>query len=73
MPGKALVILKDALQCKLVHACNDSSLNLPAIALEAAERVIFYQKMNSPLANLADLSDDRKERVKTFFEAGKDV
>lgn len=42
MPGKALIILKDALQTKLVQACNDSSLNLPAIALEASERAIFY-------------------------------
>lgn len=41
MPGKALVILKDALQGKLVHACNESGHNLAAIALEAAERAIF--------------------------------
>lgn len=42
MPGKALVILQDALQTKLIHSCNDTtSMNLSAIALEAAERAIF--------------------------------
>ena len=41
MPGKALVILRDALQGKLVSANSDSSINLPAIAMESAERVLF--------------------------------
>ena len=71
MPGKALVLLKDALQSKLVSACNDSSLNLPAIALEATERAIFYQKMHAGASLVPALPEDRKERIRAFFEAGK--
>ena len=69
MPGKALVILKDALSDKLVSVCNDSSLNLPSIALEAAERAIYYQKIRG----VDNLPDGRKERIRAFFEAGKGV
>jgi len=67
-PGKALVILQDALQSKLVHACDDSSLNLTAIALEAAERAIFNQKIK-PQIQLPQLPESRKERVKLLFTA----
>lgn len=69
MPGKALVILRDALQTKLVNECNDSSFNLFAIALEAAERAIFNQKIKPLQANkeLTTLPDERKERIMIFF------
>jgi len=71
MPGKALVILRDALQTKLVNECNDSSFNLFAIALEAAERAIFNQKIKPLQANkeITTLPDERKERIMIFFGA----
>ena len=45
MPGKSLVILQDALMSKMIHRCNDTTANLTLIALEAAERAIYNQKI----------------------------
>ena len=76
MPGKALVILRDALQGKLVSANSDSSINLPAIAMESAERVLFKQKIRtSSLAKNTpkNLPEDRKERVKQFFDLSDNI
>lgn len=67
LPGKALVILKEALQNRGIQSVSGKGGNLTWVALEAIERALHSQKLNQGEEDIEQLPEDRRERCEILF------